>query len=258
MSWPIPRNVSEVRGFLGLTGWCRIFVQNYALIAGALTELTKKEEPFTWSSKRDEAFNNLKKILASEPVLKLLDFGKAFKVIVDACAQGIGGILQQEGHPTAYKSRQLRIHEKNYPTHDLELLAVVHALKKWRHYLLGQVFNLVTDHKSLRWIFTQSDLNMRQRRWVEFLQEFTFEIMFRPGRQNQAADALSRRVVSLAISLISSTLPEEVLAALPSDDQFGPIMQEIQEQVNQKHLEDNFQIDSLLIFKNRLCIPSNL
>ena len=91
------------------------------------------------------------------------------------------------------------------------------------------MFQLVTDHKSLKWIFTQYDLNMRQRRWVEFLQEFTFEIMFRPGKQNQEADALSRRVVSLAIFLISSTLPEEVSVALPSDVQFGPIMQGIQE-----------------------------
>ena len=117
-------------------------------------------------------------------------------------------MLQQDHHPIAYKSRQLRIHEKNYSTHDLKLLAVVHALKKWRHYLLSQVFELVTDHKSLKWIFTQPDLNMRQRRWVEFLQEFTFEIKFRPGKENQAADALSKRVVALAISLANSTLPE--------------------------------------------------
>ena len=152
----------------------------------------------------------VKEILASEPVLKLPDFEKTFKVIVDACGQGIGGILQQDHHPIAYESRQLRIHEKNYPTHDLELLAVVHALKKWRHYLLSQVFELVTDHKSLKWIFTQPNLNMRQRRWVEFLQEFTFEIKFRPGKENQAADALSRRIVALAISLANSTLTEEI------------------------------------------------
>ena len=82
---------------------------------------------------------------------------------------------------------------KNYPAHDLELLAVIYALKKWRHYLLSQTFELVTDHKSLKWIFTQPDLNMRQRRWVEFLQEFFFEIKFWPGKQNQAADALSQK-----------------------------------------------------------------
>ena len=102
---------------------------------------------------------------------------------------------------------KLGFYENNYLTHDLELLAVVHAMKKWQHYLLSQVFELVTHHKSLKWIFTQPDLNMRQCRWVEFLQEFTFEIKFRPRKENQVADALSRRVVALAISLTNSTLP---------------------------------------------------
>ena len=102
------------------------------------------------------------------------------------------------------------MHEKNYPTHDMELLAIIHALKKWHHYLLGQTFELVVDHKNLKWIFTQNDLNMRQRRWVEFLQEFSFEISFCPGKQNQAADALRQRVTTLAISLVNATLPEEI------------------------------------------------
>ena len=184
--------------------------KDYAIITAPLTQLIKKDEAFTWTDLRDQAFNKLKQILASEPILKLLDFDKTFEVIVDACGQGIGGILQQDRHPIAYESRQLRVHEKNYPTHDLELLAVIHALKKWRHYLLGQTFELVTDHKNLKWIFTQNDLNMRQRRWVEFLQEFSFEISFCPGKQNQVADALSQRVIALAISLVNSTLLEEI------------------------------------------------
>ncbi|MCO5595420.1 hypothetical protein L7F22_049462 [Adiantum nelumboides] len=205
VKWPIPQSVSEVRGFLGLTGWCRIFIQDYALISKPLTELTQIDENFIWTEKRDFAFNELKNLSAKSPILKLPDFEKTFEVIVDACAKGVGGILRQEGHPIAYESRQLCIHERNYPTHDLELLAVVHALNKWRHYLLSQIFELVTDHKSLKWIFTQPELNMRQRRWVEFLQEFNFEIKFRPGKENQAADALSRRVATLAISLLSSS-----------------------------------------------------
>ncbi|MCO5553959.1 hypothetical protein L7F22_007485 [Adiantum nelumboides] len=132
VKWPIPQSVSEVRGFLGLTGWCRIFIRDYALIFKPLTELTQIDENFIWTEKRDFAFNELKDLLAKSPVLKLPDFEKTFKVIVDdACAKGVGGILQQEGHPIAYKSRQLRIHERNYPSNDLELLAVVHALKKW-------------------------------------------------------------------------------------------------------------------------------
>ena len=99
---------------------------------------------------------------------------------------------------------------------------VFHALKKWRHYLLSQTFELVTDHKSLKWIFTQPDLNMRQRRW--FLQEFSFEIKFWPGKLNQAADALSRRVVALAVTLASSALPEEVQQEILEDDYFGPLI----------------------------------
>ena len=141
----------------------------YAFIIKPLTELTKKDEAFTWSKLRDQAFNKVKEILASKPLLKLPDFEKTFEVIVDACGRGIGGILQQEHHPIAYESQHLCTHEKNYPTHDLELLAVVHALKKWRHYLLNQVFELVIDLKSLKWIFTLPDLNMQQRRWIEFL-----------------------------------------------------------------------------------------
>ncbi|MCO5581432.1 hypothetical protein L7F22_035316 [Adiantum nelumboides] len=169
--------------------------------------------------------------------------------LVDACAKGVGGILRQEGHPIAYESRQLCIHERNYPTHDLELLAVIHTLKNWRHYLLSQIFELVTDHKSLKWIFTQPELNMRQRRWVEFLQEFNFEIKFRPGKENQAADALSRRVATLAISLLSSSLPEEVQQKIQLDDYFGPLIQEIQAQSKREYLADFILIDGLLYYK---------
>ncbi|MCO5592189.1 hypothetical protein L7F22_046185 [Adiantum nelumboides] len=164
VKWPISQSVSEVRGFLGLTGWCKIFIQDYALISKPLTELTQTDETFIWSEKRDFAFNELKNILAKSYVLKFPDFEKTFEVIVNACAKGVEGILRQEEHPIAYESRQLCIYERNYPNHDLERLAVVHALKKWQHYLLSQIFELVTDHKSLKWIFTQLELSMRQRR----------------------------------------------------------------------------------------------
>ena len=123
--------------------------------------MTRKDLKFKWMDERHASFEQLKTILASYPVLKLPDFAKLFEVVVDTCGQGLGGILKQENHPVAYEYRKLRIHVKNYPTHDLELLAVMHALKKWRHNLLGQRFQLVTDHKSLKWIFTQPELNMR-------------------------------------------------------------------------------------------------
>ena len=103
----------------------------------------------------------------------------------------------------------------------------MHALKKWRHYLLSQVFKLVTDHKSLKWIFTQPDLNMQQRRLVEYLQELSFEIKFRPGKENQAADALRKRGVALAVSLVKSTLPHEILQKILTNRFFGPLILEI-------------------------------
>ena len=113
---------------------------------------------------------------------------------------------------------------------------MVHALKKWRHYLLSHVFELVTDHKSLKWIFTQPDLNMRQRRWVEFLQEFTFEIKFRPGKENQAADALSQRVATLAISLVNSTLPKKIQQNILTNELFGPLITRMNHQKYSKIL----------------------
>ncbi|MCO5610947.1 hypothetical protein L7F22_065194 [Adiantum nelumboides] len=103
VKWPIPQSVSEVRGFLGLTGWCRIFIEDYALISKPLTELTQIDETFIWTKKRAFAFNELKNLLAKSPVLKLPDFEKTLEVIIDACAKGVGGILRQEGHPIAYE-----------------------------------------------------------------------------------------------------------------------------------------------------------
>ena len=117
-------------------------------------------------------------------------------------------------------------------------MVVVQALKKWRHYLLSQVFELVTDHKSLKWIFTQPDLNMRQRRWVEFLQEFSFEIKYKPGKENQTVDALSRRGVILAITLVKSSLPDEILQKILTDTSFRPLILEIQSQREHKSLEN--------------------
>ena len=133
-----------------MIGWCKIFIKGYALIEGHLTQLRKKGEPFIWIEEREHAFNSLKNALASDPILKLLDFDKLFELIVDTCAQGIGGILQQEKHPIAYESCTLRAHEIIYPTHALKLLSIIHVLKKWHHYLLSQPFKLVTDHKILK------------------------------------------------------------------------------------------------------------
>ena len=111
----------------------------------------------------------------------------------DACKEGLGCVLMQSGRAVAYASRQLKVHERNYPTHDLELGAVVFALKVWRHYLFGEKFEVFSDHKSLKYVFTQKDLNMRQRRWMEFLEQYDFNLQYHPGKANAVADALSRQ-----------------------------------------------------------------
>ena len=148
-----------------------------------------------------ESFEKLKNALVNAPILQLPDFSKTFIVLTDASGQAIGGVLSQEGKPIAFESRKLRLHELNYPTHDLELLAVVHALKLWRHYLLGHRCYLHTDHKSLKWIFTQTDLNMHQRRWMEVLCEYDFGIEYKPSKENLVADALSRKSTLTAVTI---------------------------------------------------------
>jgi hypothetical protein len=126
-----------------------------------MTQLLEKEAKFKWSPQCEDAFLTLKKLLTTTPILAQPDIEKPFDVYCDASSTGIEGVLMQEGRAIAYALRQLRRHEEHYPTHDLELLVVVHSLKVWRHYLLGNLVHIYTDHKSLKYLFTQADLNMR-------------------------------------------------------------------------------------------------
>ena len=160
--WKTPGNATEVRSFLGLAGFYRKFIRDFAKISAPLTRLTKKNLAFAWDLDCDIAFQRLKRALTTAPVLTLPDGSKMFTVYTDACGTGLGVVLMQEGRVVAYGGRQLKVHEKNYPTHDLELAAIVFALKSWRHYLLGEKFELYTDHKSLKYLFSQKDLNLRQ------------------------------------------------------------------------------------------------
>ncbi|WVZ84394.1 hypothetical protein U9M48_031431 [Paspalum notatum var. saurae] len=155
MDWKVPEVVKEVRGFLGLAGYYRRFIESFSRIAKPMTSLLEKGKLH---------FDELKKRLTTAPVLTLPDLTKSFTVYCDASKEGLGCVLMQEGTVIAYASRQLRKHEVNYPTHDLELAAVVHALKMWRHYLFGNRCEIYTDHKSLKYIFTQNELNMRREK----------------------------------------------------------------------------------------------
>ena len=149
----------------------------------------------------------MKEKLISAPVLALPVSGKEFTIYSDASTQGLGCVLMQEGRVIAYASRQLKPHERNYPIHDLELAAVILALKLWRHYLFGEKCKVYTDHKSLKYIFTQKELNMRQRRWIELIKDYDMEILYHPGKANIVADALSRKKNYGMAALLTSQIP---------------------------------------------------
>ncbi|KAL0546687.1 hypothetical protein IC582_016599 [Cucumis melo] len=193
-SWTRPSTVSEVRSFLGLAGYYRRFVENFSRIAIPLTQLTRKGAPFVWSKTCEDSFQNLKQKLVTAPVLTVPDGAGSFVIYSNASKKGLGCVLMQQGKVVAYASRQLKSHEQNYPTHDLELGAVVFVLKIWRHYLYGEKIQIFTDHKSLKYFFTQKELNMRQRRWLELVKDYDCEILYHPGKANVVADALSRKV----------------------------------------------------------------
>jgi hypothetical protein len=167
LNWKPPTNVSEIHSFLELAGYYRRFIEGFSKLAKPMTALLEKNVKFVWSKKCQVNFEELKKRLTTTPVLILLDLSKSFSIYCDASHLGLGCVLMQEGRVMAYASRQLRKHVLNYPTHDLELATVVHALKIWRYYLIGHKSDIYTDHKSLMYIFTQSDLNLRHRRWLE-------------------------------------------------------------------------------------------
>ena len=164
-NWEQPKTVTVVRSFLSLAGYYRRFVQDFSILTLPLTRLTRKNVKFEWDENCEQSFQQLKYCLTHAPVLTLPDDGGNFEIYSDASLNGLGCVLMQHGRVIAYASRQLKPHEKNYPTHDLELAAIIFALKIWRHYLYGEECKIFTDHKTLQYIFTQKDLNLRQRRW---------------------------------------------------------------------------------------------
>ena len=207
VNWEPPANVREVRSFLGLAGYYHRFVENFSIIAMPLTKLLRKNMKYAWNEECQVSFDKLKFCLTSAPVLALPEGEDGFEVYSDASKRGLGCVLMQQGRVIAYASRQLRPHEVNYPTHDLELAAVVFALKMWRHYLYGVTFRVFTNHKSLKYVMTQRELNLRQRRWVEFLKDYDCTIEYHPGKANTVADALSRKSGASIAHVRAVTLP---------------------------------------------------
>ena len=169
--------------------------------------MTRKDVKYDWVDAYQQSFEKLKGRLTSAPVIALPNGRDGFVVYSDASWQGLGCVLMQNDRVIAYASRQLKKHEENYPTHDLELAAVVFAMKIWRHYLYGVPCKIFIDHKSLQYIFTQKELNLRQRRWLELIKDYDCTIEHHPGKANVLADALSRRPESTLSHIRPGYLP---------------------------------------------------
>jgi hypothetical protein len=195
--WPRPENLSELRSFLGLTGYYRRFIKGYARIALQLTHLTKADVAYIWTEEIQQAFQQLKNALISAPVLAVPDVERPFVVTTDASDHAIGAVLSQGNggmeRPVAFMSRTLSSTERNYATYDKEMLAILEAIRLWRPYLAYERFVVYTDHAPLTRLFKQKELLPRQTRWIDRLSQFDFDIVYKPGKVNVVADALSRR-----------------------------------------------------------------
>ena len=196
MNWKPPRNVTKVRSFLGLAGYYFRFVPGFSVIASSLTRLIRKGVKFEWDDKCQSSFERLKEILVKAPVLNQPTLGRDYTMYSDASRRGLGCVLMQDGKVVVYASRQLKPHEQNYPTHDLELAVVVFTLKIWRHYLYGEICRIFTDQKSLKYLLTLKDLNLRQRLWLEFFKDYDCIINYHSGKANVVVNALSRKMIS--------------------------------------------------------------
>ncbi|XP_075088504.1 uncharacterized protein LOC142170482 [Nicotiana tabacum] len=268
VDWKLPKTPTEIRSFLGLAGYYRRFVKGFSIIASPLTKLLGKYAKFVWDDKCQESFEKLKSLLTQAPILSLPAKGKDYMVYSDASHRGLGCVMMQEGKVTAYASRKLKSHELNYPTHDLELAAIVFALKIWRHYLYGEKCHIFTDHKSLK--------------WLELIKDYDCTIDYHPGKANVVADALSRNsLASLTLSHLSLLLEiramnvclsfnsngsiianspvkpvllEQVQEAQKLDEKLVKRVEEVQ---NGRELDFSLRKDGTLFYKNRLCVPND-
>jgi hypothetical protein len=209
---------------------------------------------------REEIFQELKYLLTHAPMLKIADPDNDFLVCTDPCKEGLGGVLMQEGHVICYTSRKLNEHEINYVTHDLDLASIVHALKMWRHYLLGRRFVLMTDHCGLRHLFDQPKLNAKKSRWMALLSDFDFEIKHIKGKENRVADELSRSIKMIHLETVSTyetDVRERVENAQETDAFFKTVTSYLRQEPTGIKYEGYQKLEEgLLTYRNRLYVPN--
>jgi reverse transcriptase-like protein/integrase-like protein/gag-polyprotein putative aspartyl protease len=263
--FPQPKTLKELQSFLGLANYYRKFISNFSQIALPLTDGTQKSKqsnlrPIQWSEAMQTSFVKLKEALITAPCLILPDPDGEFEVTTDASedAKAVGAVLVQNGHPVAYESKKLNIHQLNYPIHDKEMCAIMHALERWRPFLLGRHFKIYTDHRSLVYFKTQSNLNQRQLRWQEKAADYDMEILYKPGKQNIVADALSRVQINLLCPLPTRSIRTQVINGYKN----SPLRNLIKEVENKEEPTNRYIVeDGLLYYRTdefgpwRLCLP---
>ncbi|CAM8876911.1 unnamed protein product [Rhodiola kirilowii] len=265
MAWPTPRNIRELRGFLGLTGYYRKFIHGYGLVVQPLTKLLKKDG-FRWSSEAELAFSKLKVLLSNAPVLAYPDFSHHFTLETDASQYGIGAVLAQKERPIAYMSEALGPRNAGLPVYEKELLAVLSAVTRWKHYLEGTPYVIKTNHQSLRFLLDQKLNTNLQRKGISRLMGLDFTIEYRRGFENKAADALSRLQelkqaavpIHAELCAISSIVPSwkiAIEASYESDASAQQLIRELGIAPN-SHVNYKFQ-NGVLRYKGRLYVGNS-
>ncbi|CEP13212.1 hypothetical protein [Parasitella parasitica] len=292
--WQPCRSVHDIQVFLGLTNFYRRFIKDYSKICNPLTALLKKDTKFEWSPAADQAFNSLKAAILSDPVLRHYDSTRPCIIETDASDYALGAVCSQAdsdgvAHPVAFFSRKLLPAEQNYQVYDKELSAIIAAFKHWRPYLefSSEPTIVLTDHKNLEYFTTTRNLSRRQVRWSEILADYNFVIQYRPGKQNGAADALSRRdkpfkeggddfsktamtllepikfslnaMTQVPLQLETDKILNAIVNGVPQDTDLGPILKLLKENPERNDLPGNYDLssDNILFLDGRICVPDD-
>ena len=258
LSWKVPMNITQLRGFLGLAGYYRRFIEHYASICRPLHEALKKDS-FIWGAEQQTAFDSLKIKMTTPPVLSLPNFQLPFVLETDACASGLGAVLMQSGKPIAYFSKTLGPRNSSLSIYEKEALAILEALKKWRHYLLGNKLTIRTDQKSLKYLSSQRLLEGIQHKLMLKLLEFDYSIEYKKGCLNTVVDALSRKDnIPDSCAAISVAVPSwliEVEASYVGDAFCMKLLQELS--INPTSNLHYTHHSGLLRYKNRIVIGNS-
>jgi len=273
LEWPTPESVTDIRSFIGLASFYRKFIRGFSELAAPMTELTKKDRQFSWGEAEERALNRLKTAMVTAPVLQLPDFEREFTVTTDASEVSVGAILSQDFgkglQPVCYESRKLNPAETRYSAYERELLGIVWAVGKWRHYLASRHFTIQTDHDSLKNLPNQPSVNRRVWKWVQVLQGYDCDICHIPGKSNPA-DFLSRRSIRDVRDMVDVRAEEESLVKrlqlgedtssdeMRLDKIFARSRPELAQAVGTMNATDDHSLHSLLVTRTRVTLASDM